>query len=77
MEWQERIVADLEILVGKPLVRDTRLAVELVIELLARGWVEAEILSNYPGLTPEDIRACLLCANHVRHSEKVHLLSTA
>ena len=58
MDWQDRITVDPEVLVGKPVVRGTRLAVEFVVELLANGWSEEEILDNYPGLTREDIFAC-------------------
>ncbi|MBA3322291.1 MAG: DUF433 domain-containing protein, partial [Pyrinomonadaceae bacterium] len=54
MDWQERIVLDPEILTGKPVIKGTRLAVEFIIELLAQGWVEPDILRNYPGLTRED-----------------------
>ncbi len=60
INWQDRIVVDPEILVGKPIVKGTRLAVEFIIDLLAQGWTEAEILRNYPGLTREDVRACLV-----------------
>jgi uncharacterized protein (DUF433 family) len=59
---QDRIVIDPEILVGKPVVKGTRLAVEFIIDLLAQGWTRAEILRNYPGLTQEDIQACLAYA---------------
>ncbi len=45
-----------QILVGKPVIKGARLAVELIIDLLAQGWSEAEILDNYPGLKREDIR---------------------
>jgi uncharacterized protein (DUF433 family) len=62
MNWQDRIVVDPGILVGKPVVKGTRLAVEFIIDLLAQGWTEAEILRNYPGLTREDVRACLVYA---------------
>jgi uncharacterized protein (DUF433 family) len=55
-------VIDPEILVGKPVVKGTRLAVEFIIDLLAQGWTRAEILRNYPGLTQEDIQACLAYA---------------
>jgi uncharacterized protein (DUF433 family) len=75
MEWQERIVSDPDILVGKPVIRGTRLAVEFVIDLLAQGWPEAEILRNYPGLTREDVQACLSYASNVLHSEKVYSLT--
>lgn len=59
MAWQDHIHADPEILGGKPIVRGTRLAVELVLELLAAGVSEQEILADYPGLTREDVLACI------------------
>jgi uncharacterized protein (DUF433 family) len=59
LDWQERIELNPNILAGKPVVKGTRLAVEFVLDLLARGWSEEAILNNYPGLTLEDIRACL------------------
>jgi uncharacterized protein (DUF433 family) len=62
MDWQERIVIDPAVLVGKPIVRGTRLAVEFVVGLLAQGWSEKDILDNYPGLSREDILACLAYA---------------
>ena len=65
MNWQDRIVADADVLAGKPVVRGTRLAVEFIIVLLAQGWSEADILENYPGLSTQDIRACLHYANDV------------
>jgi uncharacterized protein (DUF433 family) len=71
MNWQERIVIDPDILVGKPIVKGTRLAVEFIIDLLAQGWSEAEILRNYPGLTRQDIQACLGYASATLQSEKV------
>ncbi len=63
MSWQEHIILDPDILVGKPVVKGTRLAVEFIIELLAQEWSEADILQNYPGLTREDIQACLKYAS--------------
>ncbi len=74
MKWQEHIIIDPEILAGKPIVKGTRLAVEFIIELLANGWSEANILKNYPGLTLEDIKACLAYAHSILHAEKVYPL---
>jgi len=74
MAWQERIVLDPGILVGKPVVKGTRLAVEFVVDLLAQGWSEKEILKNYPGLTQDDIRACLAYASAALHAERVYPL---
>ncbi len=56
----ERIISDPKIMVGKPVVRGTRLTVEYVLNLLAHGATVAEILEEYKGLTQEDVRACLL-----------------
>jgi len=58
MSSLDRIVVDPEILTGKPVVRGTRLAVEFVIDLLAQGWSEADLLRNYTGLTRDDILTC-------------------
>lgn len=68
----DRIVLDPAILVGKPVIRGTRIAVELVIELLAEGWSEPDILRNYPHLTRSDILACLAYARDVLQSERVY-----
>jgi uncharacterized protein (DUF433 family) len=59
MTSRDRIVIDPEVPVGKPVIKGTRLAVDFIIDLLAQGWSEEDILKNYPGLTHADIRACL------------------
>lgn len=71
MNWQERIIADPKVLAGKPVIKGTRLAVEFILDLLAGGWSEAEVLQNYPRLTHEDIQACLSYASALIKSEKV------
>ena len=77
MDLYERVVVDPAILAGKPVVRGTRLAVEFIIELLAQGWTDAEILRNYPGLTRQDIQACLAYASNVLKTERVYTLALA
>jgi uncharacterized protein (DUF433 family) len=72
INWQDRISQDPKILVGKPVIKGTRLAVEFVIDLLANGWTEAEILKNYPKLTHEDIQACLCYASTLMKSGRVY-----
>ena len=72
MRWNDRIDVNPEVLTGKPVVKGTRLAVEFVVDLLAQGWSESEVLRNYPGLAHEDILACLSYASAVLHAEKVH-----
>jgi len=67
MPFSERIVVDAKILAGKPMVRGTRLAVEFILELLAAGQTESAVLSDYPGLTREDLLTCLLYASLLAH----------
>lgn len=74
MSWEQRIVVDPEVLVGKPVVKGTRLAVEFLIDLMAQGWTEAEILDSYPGLTHEDLLACLAYAGERLKSERIYPL---
>ena len=58
----ERIVIDPKVMVGKPVIRGTRLTVDFILNLLAHGATEREILDEYKGLTIEDIQACFLFA---------------
>jgi len=76
VNWEDRIEINPAVLTGKPIVKGTRLAVEFIIDLLANGWSEGQILENYPGLTPEDIRACLAYASARLHAEKVYPLAS-
>lgn len=57
MDWKERITADPETLFGKPRIKGTRIGVEFVLDLMASGWTEAQILENYPHVKPEDLQA--------------------
>jgi len=75
MDWRDRIEVNPKVLVGKPVVRGTRISVELVLEMIAAGVAEAEIVDNYPGLSAEDIRACVAYAAEIVASERVYLLS--
>ena len=60
------------ILAGKPVIRGTRIAVEFILELLAAGPQESEILRNYPGLMREDILACLADASYLVHEYRAY-----
>ncbi|MGQ0540791.1 MAG: DUF433 domain-containing protein [Blastocatellia bacterium] len=61
-ELLKRISLNPKVLAGKPVIKGTRLSVEFILNLLAHGATTAEILDEYKGLTPDDIRACLLFA---------------
>ena len=77
MKWEDRIVIDPGILVGKPVVKGTRLAVEFIVDLMAQGWSDEDILNNYPGLSQEDLQACLAYVSAMLHAEKVYPLVTS
>jgi len=57
MKWQEHIVSDKGVLIGKPVIKGTRISVEFVIGLLAQEWTENQIIENYPRLTKESLKA--------------------
>lgn len=57
MDWQGRIITTPDTLFGKPRIAGTRIGVEFVLDLLASGWSEAQILENYPHLKPDDLQA--------------------
>jgi uncharacterized protein (DUF433 family) len=56
-DWRDYIHSDPKVLVGKPVVRGTRLSVEFILSLFAAGWSEQQILASYPTMTPEALRA--------------------
>jgi uncharacterized protein (DUF433 family) len=60
-----RITSNREVLGGKPIVRGMRVSVEMIVNLLAQGETAESILAAYPGLEPDDIRACLAYAHAV------------
>lgn len=57
MNWQEHIISDPKILVGKPTIKGTRISVELILELFSLGWTESQILDAYPSISAESLRA--------------------
>ena len=71
-ELLARITVRPDVFGGKPIVRDLRIAVEHVLGMLAAGESVAAILDDYPELTGEDIRACLLFAHRAVAGEHVH-----
>ena len=64
-ELLNRITARPEVFGGKPIVRDMRVSVELILSLLSQGATQEELLEDYPGLVLEDIRACIAYAHAV------------
>jgi len=66
-----RITANPRVLVGKPTIRGMRISVEQILDALAAGIPEQELLEDYPALEPDDIRAVLLYARDIVASERV------
>jgi uncharacterized protein (DUF433 family) len=76
MDWRHRISADPDVLVGKPVVKGTRISVELVLDLLAAGYTPEQVRVQYDHLTPEDVQACLAYAREVIRSERMFALKS-
>ena len=71
-ELLKRIVVDPQICFGKPTIRGHRIWVSLVLGHMAEGWTPDEIVDNFPGLTVDDVRACVAygaCLADVRFSD--------
>jgi len=71
MEPMDRITIDPKVMIGKPVIKGTRITVQLIVQLLANGATEAEILNDYPDLKKEDIKAALLYASECLSREEV------
>lgn len=70
MNWKDYITADPEVLVGKPVVRGTRVSVELILDRLADGWSHEDLLRAYPRLTPEALHAVFAFASEMMRDEQ-------
>ena len=54
-DWRDRIEINQKILIGKPVIKGTRIGIDFILELLAQGWTNEQIIKNYPQLKKEDI----------------------
>ncbi|MCK9462321.1 MAG: DUF433 domain-containing protein [Proteobacteria bacterium] len=72
MAWQDRIAIDSEVLVGKPVIKGTRIAVDFVVDLLAQGWTLEQVIEEYDHLTAADVQACLAYASDILKSERIY-----
>lgn len=74
MKQMTRIEINPAILLGKPIIRGTRIPVELIVKLAAQRWTDKQIIKEYPMLKKEDIRAALLYAEKLVQNEEVYPL---
>lgn len=70
--WKGRVVVDPKILVGKPIIKGTRISVDFILELLAKGWTYEEIQKNYPQLKRDDILAAIEYSLDILRDEKTY-----
>jgi uncharacterized protein (DUF433 family) len=73
-DWRDRIDINQKIVVGKPIIKGTRLSVDFILELLAQGWEMDQILKNYPQLKKEDVLAALEYSAHSLKLETLYKL---
>jgi uncharacterized protein (DUF433 family) len=71
VNWRDHIGADQNVLVGKPVIKGTRISVELVLDLLAAGYTHDQIRQQYDHLRQADIQACLAYAGEVIRAERM------
>jgi uncharacterized protein (DUF433 family) len=74
INWRKFIHSDPEILLGKPVVKGTRLSVEFILGLFSEGWSEQQILENYPTLTKESLRAVFAFAAECMREELLYAI---
>lgn len=74
MDWREYIESDPSVLVGKPIIKGTRILVEFILRLLSEGWTEEQILENYPSLTRVSLQAVFAFSAECIHDETVYSL---
>ena len=73
MDWKKYIHSDPEVLMGKPVVKGTRLAIDFLVGLFAAGWTEQLVLENYPNLTSESLRAVFAYVAECMRDESLFL----
>lgn len=76
VDWRKFIHSDPEVLLGKPVVKGTRLSVEFILGLFAKGWTEQQVLENYPTLTAESLQAVFAFATDCMREESLYTISS-
>ena len=76
MKWQNYIESNPDILFGKPVIKGTRISVELILEKMGKGSTESDLLAAYPHLTSKQIQACMLFASEHLKSEVIYPIAS-
>jgi uncharacterized protein (DUF433 family) len=69
VNWREHIESKPGVMMGKPVIRGTRITVEIILDWLAAGWTEEALFESYPRLTPEGLRAVYAFAREAVHDQ--------
>ncbi len=69
MNWKDRIEVNPAVLVGKPIIKGTRISVELIMDRMADGWSMEDVLASYPHISREDVLAALSFASELFKEE--------
>lgn len=69
MDWKDRIEVNTEVLVGKPIIKGTRISVELILDRVADGWTMEDVLAAYPTIKRDDVLAALSFASELFKEE--------
>jgi len=75
IDWRKFIHSDPDILIGKPVIKGTRLSVEFILGLFTEGWTEQQIIENYPTLTKESLRAVFAFTTDCMKEEALYVFS--
>lgn len=71
MQWKDHIYSDPKVLMGKPVVKGTRLSVVFILGLFSNGWTEEQVLENYPQLSKESLRAVFAYVKECMEDEMI------
>lgn len=77
MDWREHIEVKPGVMGGKPVIKDTRITVEILLDWLAAGWTEQELFENYPRLTPEALKAVFALSRELMAQQHYDLIERA
>ena len=69
MDWKDRIEVNTEVLVGKPIIKGTRISVKLILDRVADGWTMEDVLAAYPTIKRDDVLAALSFASELFKEE--------
>ena len=77
MDWKDRIEVNPAVLLGKPIIKGTRISVELILDRMADGWTMEDVLASYPGISREDVLAALSFSSELFKEESYIAIAKA